>query len=79
MRRSLDGVLALTRPAGDHPFLQGYRQITVAGFSGEPVVERDGDAVRVEAEGLSVVFDRAVMESTDDALIITVLPADAGK
>jgi hypothetical protein len=78
-RRSLDGVLALTRPAGDHPFLQGYRQITVAGFSGEPVVERDGDAVRVEAEGLSVVFDRAVMESTDDALIITVLPADAGK
>ena len=29
-------------------------------------------------EGLSVVFDRAVMESTDDGLVITVLPADAG-
>ena len=43
------------------------------------LVERGGDAVRVEAEGLSVVFDRAVMESTDDALIITVRPADAGE
>lgn len=79
VRRSLDGVLALTRPAGNHRFLQGYRQITVAGFSGEPVVERNGDAVSVEAEGISVVFDRAVIESTDDALIITVLPADAAE
>ena len=76
--RSLEGVVALTRPAGDHPFLQGFRQITVAGLSGEPAVERDGDAVRIDAEGLSVSFDRALVESTGDALIMTVLPADAG-
>jgi hypothetical protein len=76
--RSLEGVIALTRPAGDHPFLQGFRQITVAGLSAKPAVERDGDAVRIDAEGLSISFDRALVESTGDALIVTVLPADAG-
>ncbi len=79
VRRSLEGVIALTRPAGDHPFLDGFRQIAVAGFQGDPTVERNGDAVKVEAEGLSVVFDRAVVVSTDDALIITVLPFEAGE
>jgi hypothetical protein len=72
-------VIALTQPAGDHPFLEGFRKITVAGFSGDPAVERTGNTVAVEAEGLSVSFDRALVESTDDALIITVLPADAGE
>jgi len=78
-RRSLDGVIALTSPAGDHPFLQGYRKIAVSGFQGEPVVERTGNVVSVEAEGLSLSFDGAEVESTDEALIITVLPVDAGE
>jgi len=76
-RRSLDGVIALTRPAGPHPFLQGYRQITMTGFAGEPVVKRNGDTVSVEAEGLFVSFDGAFVESTDDKLVITVPSADA--
>ena len=76
-RRSLAGVIALTRPAGDHPFLQGYRQITVTGFAGEPVVKRNADTVSVEAEGLFVSYDGAFVESTDDKLVITVPPADA--
>jgi hypothetical protein len=78
VRHSLEGVIALTRPSGDHPFLQGFRQITVAGFSGEPTVKRNGENLRVEAEGLSVSFDGALAESTDDALIVTVLPAATG-
>ena len=79
VRRSLEGVIALTIPAGDHPFLEGYRQIAVAGFSGEPEVEQSGDAVSIEAEGLSISFDGARVESTDKALIVTVLPVDAGE
>ena len=77
--RSLDGVIALTSPAGEHPFLQGLRQIAVTGFSGEPTVEVVGENVRVEAEGLSVSLTRAAVESTDDELIITVLPAVPAK
>jgi hypothetical protein len=79
VRRSLEGVIALTSPAGDHPFLQGYRQITIAGFGGEPAVERNGATVTVEAEGLSLSFDGALVESTDEALIIIIPPADAGE
>jgi hypothetical protein len=77
VRRSLDGVLALTTPAGDHPFLQGYRQIAVSGFQGEPMVEQSGAAISIEAEGLSLAFDGAVIQSSDEALIITVLPANS--
>lgn len=79
VRRSLDGVIALTIPAGDHPFLQGYRQIAVSGFQGGPSLERSGDAVTIEAEGLSLSFDGAEVESTDEALIVTVHPADIGE
>jgi hypothetical protein len=75
-RRSLDGVIAFTSPAGEHPFLQGYQKIAVSGFQGEPAVERTGSVVSVEAEGLSISFDGAEVESTDEALIITVLPVD---
>jgi hypothetical protein len=76
VRGSLDGVVALTTPASeDHPFLYGYRQIAVSGFSGDPTVERDGDAVKIEAEGLNLEFNSATVESTEEELVITVLPA----
>ncbi len=76
VRGSLDGVVALTTPASeDHPFLYGYRQIAVSGFSGDPTVERDGNAVTIEAEGLKLEFNGARVESTDEELVITVLPA----
>jgi hypothetical protein len=75
MRGSLDGVIALTTPAAeDHPFLNGYRQIAVSGFSGDPTVVRDGDAVTIEAEGLKLEFNGAKVESTDEEFVITVLP-----
>ena len=79
VRRSLDGVLALTTPAGEHPFLSGFRQVAISGFSGDPMVLREGETVTVEAEGLTMSFDGALMESTDEELIITVLPPDAGE
>jgi hypothetical protein len=78
VRRSLDGVIALTTPAGEHPFLGGYRQIAVSGFSQEPTIERDGQAIRIEAEGLTASFDGARLESNEEEIIITVLPADPG-
>ena len=77
VRRSLDGVVALTTPAGEHPFLQGFRKISVSGFSGEPTVVRDGNAITVEAEGLTLSFDGARVKSADREIVITILPAEA--
>jgi hypothetical protein len=79
VRRSLDGVLALTTPAGEHPFLDGFRRVAISGFAGEPTVTRNGDAVTLEAEGLTVQFDAAQVESNDVEVIVTVLPADNAK
>jgi hypothetical protein len=76
VRGSLAGVVALTTPASDdHPFLYGYRQIAISGFSGDPTVLRDGDAVTIEAEGLKLEFNGARIQSTEEELIVTVLPA----
>jgi hypothetical protein len=75
-RNSLDGVVALTTPASEeHPFLYGYRQIAVSGFSGDPTVVRDGNVVTIEAEGLKLEFNGARVVATDEELAITVLPA----
>jgi hypothetical protein len=73
-----------TEPPGtcaccSHPFLDGLRQITVAGFSGRPVVKRNADIVGVEVDGLSASFVGALVEWTDDALIVTVPAADTGE
>ncbi|HJO04397.1 MAG TPA: hypothetical protein QGG47_10525 [Acidobacteriota bacterium] len=78
VRGSFDGVIAMSEPAGEHPFLAGLRRIVVAGSSGEPVVAWDGDRVRIEAEGLAVEFDHATLETNDHALIVTVLPDTTG-
>lgn len=76
VRRSLEGVIALTVPAGDHPFLYGYREVSFSGFSGDPKVVREGDTITVTAEGLSASFEGALLKSTDEELVITVLPAE---
>jgi hypothetical protein len=78
VRESLDGVVAMTEPAGEHPFLDGLRHIVVTGFSGEPVVARDGDRVRIEAQGLTVEFDGAAIETTETTVIVTVAPGATG-
>ena len=76
VRGSLDGVVALTTPVSeDHPFLYGYRQIAVSGFSGDPTVVRDGNVVTIEAEGLKLVFNGARVDTHNEELVITVLPA----
>ena len=79
VRRSLDGVIALTSPAGEHPFLDGYRQIAISGFSGKPVVERGETTVKIEADGLSASFDGATVNSTGEVLLITVLPTETAE
>ena len=75
VRRSMDGVLAMTTPAGDHPLLQGFREVAVSGFQGKPEVVRDGEGVAVEAEGLKLSFDAATVKETEQEAVITVLPA----
>jgi hypothetical protein len=39
-------------------------------------VVRDGGTITVTTEGLSASFDGALVESTDEELVITVLPAE---
>jgi hypothetical protein len=74
VRRSLDGVIAMTEPAGEHPFLDGLRLIALSGYSNDPVFTRDGDQVKIEAEGVTVEFARAAVEPTDRGFVVTVLP-----
>ena len=79
VRRSLDGVIALTVPAGDHPLLDGFHQVAVSGYAGEATVVREGDSVSVEAEGLSLAFDRALVASTEEEIVVTVFAAEDGE
>jgi len=79
VRRSLNGVIALTVPAGDHPFLDGFHQIAVSGYAGEASVIREGASVSVEAEGLSLAFDRALVASTEEEIVVTVFAAEKGE
>jgi hypothetical protein len=76
VRGSLEGVIALTVPAGDHPFLGGFREVSVAGFSGDPTAAVDGDTITVTPEGLSGIFTGALVESTVEGVIITLPPAE---
>ena len=76
VRRSLNGVIALTVSAGDHPFLDGFHQIAVSGYAGEASVIREGESVSVEAEGLSLAFDRALVASTEEEIVVTVFAAE---
>jgi hypothetical protein len=76
VRRSLDGVIALTVPAGNHPFLDGFLQVAVSGYAGEASVVVDGGSVSIEAEGLSLAFDGARVESNEEEIVVTVLAAE---
>ncbi len=77
VRGSLDGVIAMTEPAGEHPFLEGLRLIAVTGFTGQPAVTHNGDNVKIEAEGLTVELKGATVEATQTVLIVTLLPGAA--
>jgi len=76
-RGSVDGVIALLVPAGDDPFRQGMREVAVAGFRGEPTINREGDFLTVEAEGLRISFAGARLDDHAGALVITVPPTAA--
>jgi len=75
-RQSLDGVLALTASIGTHPLRDGVRRIVIAGFTDEPTVTREGDSVRVEAEGLNLSFDRADVASKRGEIVVSVPPVE---
>ncbi len=40
---------------------------------------REGDSVSVEAEGLSLAFDRALVASTEEEIVVTVFAAEEGE
>jgi hypothetical protein len=60
-RGSFQGVVSLTVPAGPHPFLDGVMRVTVSGFPDAPKVNREGQAVRIEAEGVRLKFRNVVV------------------
>jgi hypothetical protein len=62
-RGSFAGVAALTAPAGAHPLLDGVRRVTVSGFADEPRVSREDGTVTIEAEGLKLRFEGAVVRT----------------
>jgi hypothetical protein len=65
-RGSFEGVVALTAPAGGHPLLDGIRRVTVSGFTDRPRVRREDGAVTIEAEGLRLSFQGAVVRTHRD-------------
>ena len=53
-------------PAGGHPLLDGIRRVTVSGFTDKPRVSQEDGAVSVEAEGLRLSFQGAVVRTHGD-------------
>jgi hypothetical protein len=73
-RGSLQGVVSLTAPAGAHPFLDGVSRVTVSGFAGRPEVGRKDGVVSVEAEGLTLSFQGAVVRTLGDEVQVQLQP-----
>jgi hypothetical protein len=71
-RGSFQGVVSLTSPAGAHPFLDGVSRVTVSGFSERPEVNRKEGGVSVEAVGLTLSFQGAVVRTTSDEVLVQV-------
>jgi hypothetical protein len=75
-RGSFQGVVSLTVPAGAHPFRDGLRRVTVSGFSGKPEIDRKEGAVTVEAEGLRLRFQGAVVREAGQEVQVLLNPPE---
>ena len=67
-RGSFQGVVSLTAPAGAHPFLDGVTRVTVSGFVGKPEVGHKDDVVSIEAKGLTLSFQGAVVHTAGEEI-----------
>lgn len=61
---------ALSVAAGDHPLFNGVRGLVLTGFQEAPEVEIDGEAVRVQGDGMSLLATRADVEYDGAVLIV---------
>ena len=64
----MEGMAALTVPAGPHPFLDGLVRVTVAGIPDTPRVRDEDGFVSIEAEGLQLRFEGAVVSTDGDEI-----------
>jgi hypothetical protein len=61
---------ALTQASGEHPLMNGVREVVVTGLRGPPVLHQAGDRVIVEAPGLRVELRGAAAELAPGELVI---------
>lgn len=67
------GRAVLTQGAGIHPLFGGVLELAITGLPAAPVLERNGDRVRLEADGVSAEFDGAQV-STEGSITRVLLP-----
>ena|GEM_PF-5895918 len=66
---------ALTEGAGRHPLFEGVRVLTLTGLSAEPKGTRDGETVKIEAEGFTATL-KGVLVQTSGSLVRITWPPD---
>lgn len=76
VRRSFTGVLALTSPAGAHPFTGGVVRVEVAGMEQAPTVHAEDGVVTIEGEGVSASIDGAEIVSREGGTMIRIRAED---
>src|SRR6185369_6768280 len=56
---------ALSEGAGAHPLFEGVRTLTLSGLTAEPKVTRDGETVKIEAEGFTATLKGALVDKSE--------------
>jgi hypothetical protein len=72
VRGAFDGLVALTGPAGSHPFRGGIRQLTVVGLGAVPAVDSGPEGTQITAPGFSVRLRDAVVATDGRVIRVTV-------
>jgi len=63
---------SLSNSAGNHPLLDGVKQLTVTGLKDRPTISIDGGMVRVYAEGVRAEFRHALVRTEGRKVLIEV-------
>jgi hypothetical protein len=71
-RRTTAGVLALTSPAGEHPFIGGLLRVEVAGMKAAPTVRTEDGVVTIEGEGLTATIEGAEIVDGEGGPVIRI-------
>lgn len=61
---------ALTESAGEHPLFNGVRRVVLTGFSDAPALARDGNTLRITADGLVLELAGAAVEREGRTMVV---------